>query len=112
MVLAAPAGASDDPGSMLTTPQRLREALTEVEAKTLKDLSGELSVSEKDLVPALEKLKRTLERERIKLGVEPACCLACGFEFDARERVTKPSRCPSCRSERIQPPRFYLRAKG
>jgi predicted Zn-ribbon and HTH transcriptional regulator len=97
---------------MLTVPQRLREALTDAEAKTLKDLSGELSVSEKDLIPALEKLKRSLEREPIKLGVEPASCLACGFEFDARERVSKPSRCPSCRSERIKPPRFYLRGKG
>lgn len=92
-----------------TVPQRLRAALSDSEAKTLKQLSAELSLSEKDLVPALEKLKRTLEREKAKLSIEPARCIACGFEFEARDRVAKPSRCPSCRSERIDPPRFYLR---
>jgi transcriptional regulator len=107
-----------------TIPQRLREALTNAEPRTLKELSAELSLSEKDLVPALEKLRRTLERERLKLGVEAASCLVCGFEFEARAhgstaqgggapaRMTRPSRCPSCRSERINPPRFYLRVEG
>jgi predicted Zn-ribbon and HTH transcriptional regulator len=106
-----------------TLPQRLRAALTDSEPKTLKELSAELSQSEKDLVPALEKLRRTLERssgqrrpdpgkQREELGVEPARCIACGFEFEARERLGKPGRCPACRSERIDPPRFYLRGRG
>jgi predicted Zn-ribbon and HTH transcriptional regulator len=109
-------------GDTQTIPQRVRAALAEAtEPKTLKALSAELSLSEKDLVPALEKLQRTLEREAKKLGVEPARCIACGFEFELRDRrgtgqgggaparVKRPSRCPSCRSERIDPPRFYLR---
>jgi predicted Zn-ribbon and HTH transcriptional regulator len=93
---------------MLTVPQRLRQALTGAEPKTLKDLSAELSTSEKDLVGALEKLERSLRRESVKLAVEPARCVACGFEFETRVRVSKPSRCPSCRSERIVAPRFSI----
>lgn len=93
---------------MSTIPQRLREALAGAPPKTLKELSGELSVAEKDLGVALEKLTLSLRRESVKLSVEPARCIACGFEFASRQRVTKPSRCPSCRSERIAPPRYSI----
>jgi transcriptional regulator len=95
---------------MSTVPQRLRQALAGALPKTLKDLSAELSASERELEGALEKLARTLRREGVKLAVEPARCVACGFEFETRERVTKPSRCPSCRSERIVAPRFSIPA--
>lgn len=91
-----------------TMPQRLRRALAGAEPRTLKELSGELSVSEKELVPALEKLQRSLARGPHPLAVEPARCIACDYVFDERGRVSKPSRCPRCRSERIAPPRFSL----
>jgi predicted Zn-ribbon and HTH transcriptional regulator len=93
---------------MATVPQRLREALIGAPPKTLKELSGELSVAEKDLPAAFEKLTLSLRREGVKLLVEPARCIACGFDFEGRARVTKPSRCPSCRSERIAPARYCI----
>jgi aminoglycoside N3'-acetyltransferase/predicted Zn-ribbon and HTH transcriptional regulator len=93
---------------MPTVPQRLREALAGRSPKTLKELSAELSVAEKELVGALEKLALSLRHEKGKLLVQPAYCLACGFEFESRQRLTKPSRCPSCRSERIAPPRYGI----
>ena len=93
---------------MGTHPQRLREALMGSEPKTAKDLSRELSISEKDVAAALEKLARSLERGPLELSVEPACCLACGFEFRDRSRASRPSRCPECRAERISPARFSI----
>jgi predicted Zn-ribbon and HTH transcriptional regulator len=93
---------------MLTVPQRLRQALTGAPPRTLKELSGELSASEKELALALEKLQLSLRHAAVQLGVEPARCIACGFEFESRGRVSKPSRCPNCRSERIQPARFWI----
>ena len=45
------------------------------------------------------------------LEVEPAQCLSCGFTFEERGRFRRPSRCPQCRSERLQPPRFWVRAR-
>jgi len=96
---------------MATNPQRLREALTGESAKTLKDLSRELSLSEKDLPELLAKLERSLAQGDSKLEVEPARCVACSFEFVGRARTSKPSRCPSCRSERIQPARYRIQAK-
>ena len=97
---------------MLTNPQRLREALLGASPKTLKDLSRELSLSEKDVAQALEKLGRSLERSPLELCVEPPRCLACGFEFRERARASRPSRCPGCRAERIQPARFWIEAPG
>lgn len=89
---------------MATHPQRLRQALAGATPKTLKELSRELSLSEKELVPLLEKLGQS----RGGLSIEPARCIGCGFEFRGRSRVAKPSRCPECRSERIDPPRFWV----
>ena len=77
---------------MPTNPQRLREVLNGVAPKTLKDLSRELSLSKKDVAQALEKLARSLEHGPLELGVEPARCLGCGFEFRDRARASRPSR--------------------
>ena len=97
---------------MPTNPQRLREALSGAAPKTLKDLSRELSLSEKDVAQALEKLARSLEHGPLELGVEPARCLGCGFEFRGRARASRPSRCPECRAERIALARFWIAEPG
>lgn len=93
---------------MGTHAQRLRQALAGSAPKTLKELSRELSLSEKELVPLLDKLAQG----RAGLCIEPARCIACGFEFKGRGRAAKPSRCPECRSERIAPPRFWSEAEA
>ena len=93
---------------MATHPQRLRQALAGAAPKTLKELSRELSLSEKELVPLLDKLERSSGQGRAGLCIEPARCIGCGFEFKGRSRAAKPSRCPECRSERIAPPRFWV----
>jgi len=43
-----------------------------------------------------------------RLGEAPAACLACGFAFRKRERLTTPGRCPRCRTERIRPAAFWV----
>jgi transcriptional regulator len=98
--------------TMSTLPQRLREALETPVFKTVKELSVELHVSEKELPTWLEKLDRSLKHQTCVLEVEPARCLACAFLFEERSRFTKPSRCPNCRSERISPPRFRCVARA
>ena len=105
--MALASGMASAPGTA-THPQRLREALLGSEPKTAKDLSRELSISEKDVAAALEKLGRSLERGPLLLQVEPPRCVACGFEFRERARASRPSRCPECRAERITLARFSL----
>ena len=92
----------------LTLPQALQAALACAEPKALKELSAELGVSEKVLPEAIEKLNRSLRRTEKRLRQIQPKCLGCGFEFRERERFTRPSRCPSCKSERITPARYWI----
>ncbi|HEX2733020.1 MAG TPA: hypothetical protein VHM70_15530 [Polyangiaceae bacterium] len=91
-----------------TKVQRLRAALEAAEFKSAKDLSAELRLAEKELPELILKLSHTLRRENVELQVEVARCIACSFAFNSRERFSRPSRCPQCRSERIAAPRFRL----
>ena len=85
----------------------LRTALLEGPA-TARELSRRVSVREKEVAEHLAHLARSLERRRERLVVEPAECLACGFVFRSRERLTRPGACPRCRSTRIEPPVFRV----
>lgn len=75
---------------------------------TAQDLSGRLSIREREVAEHLQHLSRSLARGPERLVVVPARCLKCGFVFAERERFAKPSRCPACKSERIEPPRFAI----
>jgi predicted Zn-ribbon and HTH transcriptional regulator len=95
----------------LTLPQALRAALAGTTPKSLDELSAELGVSVKVLPDALDKLSRSLAHGVERLQREPPRCLACGFEFQERTRTKRPSRCPSCSSERLTRPRFWIDSK-
>jgi predicted Zn-ribbon and HTH transcriptional regulator len=91
--------------------QTVREALrVELEQvpRTAADLSSAVGIREKDVAQHLEHLARSLEAVGSRLVVHAAACLACGFEFKKRERLRTPGRCPSCASERIDPPSFQV----
>src|SRR5512142_1264761 len=58
----------------------------------------------------LNHLFRSLKHTEYKAVVEPARCRACGFDF-SEVKLTKPSKCPECKSIWIQEPKMGLRAK-
>jgi predicted Zn-ribbon and HTH transcriptional regulator len=71
-----------------------------------RELASRLGLREKDVADHLEHVARTLEARGARLAVEPAQCRACGFVFEHRARLTRPSRCPECKREQIEPPLF------
>jgi hypothetical protein len=75
---------------------------------TAKDLSAEVGVREKDVADHLAHLGRSLAHRNERLVVEPATCIACGFAFADRDRLTRPGACPRCRSTRIEPQVFAV----
>jgi transcriptional regulator len=94
-----------------TVRSALKEALrtgSDEELRTAKDLSAAVGIREKDVAEHLEHLERSLRPEGLRLQVEPAECLACGFVFRERTRLTRPGACPKCRSTRIDPPAFRI----
>ena len=93
-----------------TLRQRIR-ALLAGPPLTLKEISGEVRISEKDVVGHLEHLERSLHHQGCTLVVEPAECGRCGFVFAKRERLKKPGRCPVCRGEVIHEPLYSVRGR-
>jgi transcriptional regulator len=77
-------------------------------AFTSRDLSARVGISEKDVAGHLEHLARSVQQSGERLDVEHARCLACGFVFKDRTRLTKPSRCPRCKGERLAPARYRI----
>jgi predicted Zn-ribbon and HTH transcriptional regulator len=91
-----------------TVRAALREALR-AGPLTAHELSARVGVPERQVAEHLEHLGRSLRAagpERLR--VEPARCMACGFAFKKRDRLSRPSRCPVCRSQRLDPPRFAI----
>ncbi len=90
-----------------TLREALRRMLREGPA-TARELSAAAGLREKDVAEHLAHLSRSLPHRGERLVVEPAACLACGFRFSDRARLTRPGACPSCRSTRIDPPVFRI----
>ena len=82
-----------------------------LEGKTLsaRDISADVRVSEREIYEHLEHIHRTTNKREHTLIITPAECKKCGFVFRKRDRLTKPGRCPVCRSELIQDPLFSVR---
>ena len=94
-----------------TVRSALKEALRtggEDELRTARDLSAAVGIREKDVAEHLQHLERSLKPEGLRLEVQPAECLACGYVFRERTRLTRPGACPQCRSTRIEPPAFRI----
>ncbi|ADK86055.1 transcriptional regulator [Desulfarculus baarsii DSM 2075] len=43
-----------------------------------------------------------------RLRLTPARCLACGYRFTERKRLSAPGRCPRCRGQKIAGPWFQV----
>ncbi len=92
---------------MPTIRQQIIDLLAEAEMTAL-DLSKALSVREKEVYDHLSHAARSASAQGRKLVVAPPRCLACGFTFDTRKRLTRPSRCPKCKEQRIREPVFSI----
>ena len=58
----------------------------------------------------LNHLFRSLKHTEYKAVVEPARCRACGFRF-SEAKLTKPSKCPECKSTWVQEPKIGIERK-
>jgi len=87
-----------------TTRQRIAAELREA-ALTADELSTAVGAPTAAVYDHLDHVRASLDDET--LLVAPPTCRSCGFDgFD--DRLAHPSRCPDCRSERIEPPAFRI----
>lgn len=70
-----------------------------------------LGIPERQVEEHLEHVVKTVARDREKRFIlEPSGCQDCGYVFRDRTKLTRPSRCPRCKSESIRPPRYGIDA--
>jgi predicted Zn-ribbon and HTH transcriptional regulator len=79
------------------------------QALTVKEISGYVRISEKEVSAHLEHIKKSILRDNLKMVVDPATCKKCGFIFKKRERISKPGKCPLCKGESIEEPYYSIR---
>ncbi|MFC7324106.1 transcriptional regulator [Halorubrum rutilum] len=99
---------------METTRQRIAETLREGPA-TASDLGESLSLPTPVVYDHLHHVSRSVREGNAggsdadeEFLVAPPTCRECGFDgFD--DPVNEPSRCPECKSERIEEPAFVIR---
>lgn len=68
-------------------------------------LSRALGVKQRVIESHMEHVGKSVGR---KFEVLQPWCADCGYKFKDRSKSTKPSRCPMCKSEMINPPRFFV----
>lgn len=92
----------------LTIRQLIMQSITGTlySSRQLAELVG---VPERQVEEHLTHITKSVARDRTRRFVlEPSRCRDCGFVFRERTRLTRPSRCPRCRSEAISPPRYGI----
>ena len=95
-----------------TLRQRIIDLLTD-RRRTTDQLARMLGIPERQVEEHLAHVVQTVARDRSRRFVlEPSICLDCGFMFRDRTRLTRPSRCPQCRSEGIAAPRYGIDSLG
>lgn len=95
--------------------ETVREALRRhlrVGWMTALQLSSALGIAEKAIPAHLEHLRKSAEGTDERFEVDPPVCNRCDYVFRERDRLTRPSRCPQCKGERIEAPRFRLVGRG
>lgn len=91
-----------------TVRQRIMGLLLDTRL-TSRQLAQLVGISERQVEDHLVHIVKTVARDRTRrFMVEPSTCQGCGYRFRDRSRLTRPSRCPRCRSEAITAPRYGI----
>ncbi|MCX2818029.1 MAG: putative Zn-ribbon and HTH transcriptional regulator [Methanobacteriota archaeon] len=89
-----------------TTRRRIADHLRDEDA-TPSELAEALDLHLRSVYASLSHVSRSVEAGDERLLVVPPECSNCGFSgFD--DPLGRPSRCPSCKSERIEEPVLRL----
>jgi predicted Zn-ribbon and HTH transcriptional regulator len=89
----------------------IRQALADIlraGPASARELSQQVGIPEKAVAGHLAHLARSLPAHGERLTVNPPACLACGYTFSDRTRLSRPSRCPHCRGTHLVEPRFRI----
>jgi len=93
---------------MMQTRRREIAEILEKKRLTAKQLADLFRIDMKYVLEDLKHISQTVKVYHKKLQIKPAVCNFCGFVFRERERLSRPTKCPKCRSEDITELVFYI----
>ncbi len=97
---------------MMTRRQKIIKLLEERDC-SVSELALMLEIrgkgSKKIILDDIKAIANVVKREGKVLLIQPAQCKKCGFIFKPEIRI--PGRCPKCKSEWIEEPRFKIEFK-
>ena len=100
--------------------ETVRERIARILMETRRPLSArEIAVlvgldprtGEREVYQHIRHIAKSIRRKsggRLAVFMDPPRSRDCGYVFQDLEEPRKPSRCPRCKSQRIEPPRFYI----
>ncbi len=95
-----------------TPRQRIADLLAGAKL-TSHQLAQLLRIPERHVEDHLMHIVKSIARDKTRRFIlEPSRCQECNFVFRDRKRLTRPSRCPHCRSEGISAPRYGIDLVG
>lgn len=100
------------PAERTATVRRQIVVLLQQQPHTAKDLSMAIGLPEKQVYDHLQHIRLSYQQQGGALRIEPAVCKKCGFVFAKRQRFQKPGKCPVCRGQAIEEPRYFLPARS
>jgi len=96
---------------LIVEPITLRRriiALLSDQEMDVRELSQELGIKEKEVYEHLVHVERSAAAASARFILTPSQCLLCGYVFEDRRRLTRPSRCPTCKRSKLQNPSFRI----
>jgi len=102
---------NESDGNARAEPHTVRQQIAELlrsRELTAQEISKQASIAERDVAEHLRHIEHSLTQSGERLRVHSPHCVKCGFVFEEREKHSRPSRCPRCKSERLSKPRFSV----
>jgi hypothetical protein len=94
-------------GRSQTIRQNMFLLLNEKEM-TAREISRAVGIREKEVYEHLPHIVLSATAQKRKLVVLPFGCMSCGYVFEKRKRLTRPSRCPRCKRTHLETPVYRL----
>lgn len=89
----------------MTRRQQIIEIL-QSNKQSAQQLANYFQTELKEIIEDLEHIEKSIKPKKLK--ATPAYCKKCNFVFRERSKISKPSKCPRCKSEWIEAQMFFI----
>jgi len=89
----------------MTRRQQIIEILQQ-NKQSAQQLANYFQCELREIIEDLQHIEKSIKPKKLKST--PACCKSCNFVFKERSKISKPGKCPRCKSEWIEAQMFFI----